>query len=157
MVEGYTCEIEKPRGLKAKAQCTEGLTGMLPVDPMARNDLDRRIRIRRLRLAAALQRRHRRRRTAASGGGIAGETRSRVFGHQKTWQLALDVQTDLANSKKGSTSTDRRRRRCTSQRGDQRRKASSGELLRAAHDTGASISNTCGFLTSTRSSCTTPQ
>jgi hypothetical protein len=101
-VEGYTCEIEKPRGLKAKAQRIEGLTGMLPVDPVARNDLDRRMRIRRLRLAAALQRRHRRWRTAVSGGGIAGETRSRVSGHQKTQQLALDVEQDLANSNKGS-------------------------------------------------------
>jgi hypothetical protein len=68
MLEGYTYETENPRGLKAKARCKEGLTGMLPVDPMAQIDLGHRIRIGRLRLAVALQRRHRRgaRRRAAA-------------------------------------------------------------------------------------------
>jgi hypothetical protein len=60
MVEGYTYETENSRGLKAKERCKEGLTGMLLVDPVARIDLGRRIRIGRLRLAAALQRGHRR-------------------------------------------------------------------------------------------------
>jgi hypothetical protein len=157
MVEGYTYETENPRGLKAKARCAEGLTGTLPVDPVARIDLDRWRPIGWLRLAAALRRRHRRRRTAASGGGIADETRSRVSGHQKTRQLALAIEHDLANSNKGSTTTDRRRRRRTSQRGGRRRKACSGELLRAAHDMGTPTSNLCGFLTSTRTTGATPR
>jgi hypothetical protein len=70
MVEGYSCEIEKPRGSKAKAQRTEGFTGMLPVDPVARIDLDRRIRIIRLWW---LRRRRRRRSTAASPAQVDPE------------------------------------------------------------------------------------
>jgi hypothetical protein len=45
MVEGYTYETENLRDVKAKACCKEGLTGTLPVDPVARIDLGRRIKI----------------------------------------------------------------------------------------------------------------
>jgi hypothetical protein len=145
MVEGYTFEIEKPRGLKAKAQRTEGLTGMLPIDPAARIDLDRRIRIRRLRW---LRRRRLRRSTAASPAQVDPKLLGVV------WH-GICPQT--------RSSTRRTQPRCLTGRagddGDTHRKgaadgakACSGELVPAADGTGASTSPSSGFLTSTRSS-----
>jgi hypothetical protein len=65
MVGDRPAKLKKARASFAKTRGGRRLTGMLPVDPVARIDPGRRIRIERLRLAAALQRRHRRRRTAA--------------------------------------------------------------------------------------------
>jgi hypothetical protein len=157
MVEGYTYGTKNPRGLKAKAQCTEGLTGTLPVDPVARIDLGRRIRIGQLRLAAALQRRHRRRRTAASGGGIAGETQSRVSGHESRRDLVLNAELDAMNSTNVSMRAEGRRRQRAMRRGGRRHGCDSGELLSAVLGRGTSTSCTSGLLTSCSCSRSKPR
>jgi hypothetical protein len=69
MVEGYTYETENPRDVKAKARCKKGLTGTLPVDPVAQIDLGRRIKIGRpggVRSGAAAHRRRRAHQRAAA-------------------------------------------------------------------------------------------
>jgi hypothetical protein len=89
---------------------------------------------------------------AAHDGDLAGADRSRAPRRGLAQDLSPDEELDAANSTKGSTKTDRRRRRRASRWGGRRRGCDSGELLPAVLGRGTSTSGTAGLLTSTRSS-----
>jgi hypothetical protein len=152
MVGGPACKILKGKGLFCGGR---RLTGMLPVDPAARRDLDHTSGHGRpgtpesgRPAADSLE-------TAALDGDLAGASRSRTPVHETRRDLPLDVLLDAANPNKGSNKTDRGRRRRTSRWGGGRRGCDSGELVLAVQSMGASTSGTAGLLTSC--SCSRPK
>jgi hypothetical protein len=151
-VEGHTCETENPRGFLAKRAAhrwfDQYASRLTRSDPPDRDGA-----------AGSGSGGHGGAvaRTAASGGGLAGVDRNRATGHDSTQDLDLDVENELANLKKGFLWRFKRQRRGAAPRGGRRRKACSGELLRAAQGTRTSTSNPCGFLTSTGTSGVDPR
>jgi hypothetical protein len=129
---------------------TNLLTGTLPVLPRGLDRSGPQIVRRTAEIASRCA-------AAASGGRSASEPRSRGLGHELARDLVLAAELDAANSTKVSTRAEGRRRQRAARRGGRRRGYDSGELLPAVQGTGASTSNPCGFLTSTRTIGATPR
>jgi hypothetical protein len=140
-----------------KRPVTAELTGKLPIDPVARIDLGRRIRIGRPGTPASGRTAADSPETATLDGELAGASRSRAPGHDLQRGKHRGEVRATANTTRGVSQRFARRRRHTVQERRAAASTCSGDGVPVVQHSATHKRGTCGFLTTVRNTSTSPR